>query len=213
MDTQDATHTEAAPEHTHIFKHPCTFKVVTNQSGVVFSLSKGEKWSVWMRMERGFNHEHLRGQRVQCGEASILFFSFLCCSPTSLPPTHPFISPLLALSVPSLFPPPPFAADSTLSSNTPTSPIHALRAAPHFYTPWPGLAPPFHLSESSFLHPGFYQAPTYFNFCLHLSTLLSLHHSSLTSALLLSSLSYHPSFHFSIPQLPALRTSGIVNLV
>lgn len=57
-------------------EHPRILKVVKNRFAVVFSLSKGEKWSVRIREERGFNHEHLRGQRVLV-ESPFLFSSLL----------------------------------------------------------------------------------------------------------------------------------------
>lgn len=65
-----------------------------------------------MRVERGFNHEHLRGHRVDSGSRHS--FLHLCSTPAPLPPTHSLVSPPLTLSIPSLFPP---ASNSTLSSN------------------------------------------------------------------------------------------------
>lgn len=149
------------------------------------------------------------GARRFAGEVTILFSLFT--------PTHPFIS---LFSIPSLFPP---TSNSTPSPHCfphylltpPLSLIHS--------TSWPFLVPPFHLSTSPSLHPGFYQAWTYFNFCLYLSTLLRIHHPSLDSFPRSFNPSHHPlscrpptkkpSIHFSIPQLPALRTTGTVNLV
>lgn len=197
-------------------ERPGPLKVVTNQSWVVFSLSKGEKWSVWLRVGSSFNHEHwgARGCTV-----SVPFF-FLCSPPTPLTPTYPFIFLLSTRSIPSLsflcLVPRSLLPQHPPNTHTPFNVTFSLRS--NFLLSLT-LPPSFHstFSTSSSHDPGFYQASTYFNCCLHLSTLPSLHHPSpapfpRSFNPFRSSLSW-PHIHSSIPQLPALRTSAIVNLV
>lgn len=81
----------------------------------------------------------------------------------------------------------------------------------HVQTPWPSLTPPCLTLHSFRL---FIKPQHISTFCLWLSTLRSLHH--LFFPLLLHPLStplYQDPIHSSVPQLSALRTPRIVNLV
>lgn len=86
----------------------------------------------------------------------------------------------------------------------------------HFLTSQPPT--PLPTSPSSpVLHPGFYQVWAHFHFSLYCSTLpLPWFASSFLFPLLLQPspfLFITPHIHSSIPQLPPLRTSAIINLV
>ena len=113
--TLERGNAQIAPQRAGTHPGTRSLKVVANQSGVVFVLRKGAKWGARMRAGRGFHHEHPRGQRARrksCHAFSLLF-GF---TPTGLPPTHPFISPLLTFSIPSLFPLPCLIPRSLLTS-------------------------------------------------------------------------------------------------
>lgn len=108
---------------------------------------------------------------------------------------------------------------STFLSTLLPSPFNATFMLSHFlhYLTLPPSSPSTFSFTFSSLPPGFNRALTYFNFFLHLSSLPSLHHLSPASFPrsfhpFHSSLSW-PHIQSSIPQLPALRTSAIVNLV
>ncbi len=127
-----------------------------------------------MRVQRGFNHEHLRGERVHKRSHHV---SLLCSTPTpSLPHIPSFLFPQRFQSV-LCFPP---ASNSTLSSNPLSSLpfnsalpfscyfLHSL-TLPSSYFPLPHIFLPSSRLLSSL---------NIFQVCLHLSTLPSLHHPS-----------------------------------
>lgn len=158
---------------------------------------------------------NIRGVRGRAGKVATHFLS----TPTGLPPTRPLrFSSLDALN--SFFVSPP-VSNSTLPSNllpyllTPPFP-----SSSHFLNSLtlPSSLPSTSSPLPSSLRPGFFIGPQ------HISTLAStfprsrrfiipLPLLSLAPPTLSAPLYRGPRVHSSIPQLPALRTSGVVNLV
>lgn len=101
-----------------------------------------------MMEERGFNHEHLKGQRVRW--RTFYFSSFLNGHPpTPLPPTSALIS-VFVLSIPSLSTPHPQPLLSLIPRSLLTPLFYLITTSSlwagsfYFHSPWPCLAPCLH---------------------------------------------------------------------